>query len=224
MKKIKFLVLIIFSSVISFSGCKSLNSTQKGAGIGTVAGGVTGAVIGRASGNTALGAVIGATVGGVTGAVIGHQMDKQAEEIKKKVPDANVERVGEGIIVEINSKVLFAFDSFTLSTEAKNNLDKMVTVFETYPDTDIEIQGHTDSKGSNSYNYDLSVKRASAVSSYLLGKGVTYSRLSTKGFGENAPKYLNNTDEGRTQNRRVEFLITANEKMKAEAKKAADSN
>src|SRR6188472_977810 len=94
---------------ISFSviatGCKSMNKTQKGAAIGTAGGAAAGAVIGKAAGNTALGAIIGATVGGVTGAVIGRKMDKQAEEIKKNVPDATVERVGEGIIVEFNDKV-----------------------------------------------------------------------------------------------------------------------
>jgi outer membrane protein OmpA-like peptidoglycan-associated protein len=224
MKKTKMIMLVALTSVLAFSGCKSLTSTQKGAGIGTVAGGAAGAVIGRASGNTALGAVIGATVGGVTGAVIGHKMDKQAEELKKKVPDANVERVGEGIVVELNSNILFGFDSSSLSSEAKTNLDKMVTVFNTYPDTNIEVQGHTDSKGSNSYNYDLSVKRASSVSSYLTGRGIAQSRLTTRGYGENAPKYENNTENDRSLNRRVEFLITANDKMKAAAEKEAAGN
>ena len=224
MKKIKLLMLVAFTIVLAFAGCKSLTSTQKGAGIGTVAGGAAGAVIGRVSGNTALGAVIGATVGGVTGAVIGNKMDKQAEELKKKVPDANVERVGEGIVVELNSNILFGFDSSSLSSEAKSNLDKMVTVFNSYPDTNIEIQGHTDSKGSNSYNYNLSVKRASSVSSYLTSSGITQSRLTTRGYGEDAPKYENITESGRSLNRRVEFLITANNKMKAAAEKEAAGN
>jgi outer membrane protein OmpA-like peptidoglycan-associated protein len=180
-----------------------------------------GAVIGRASGNTALGAIIGATVGGATGAVIGHQMDKQAEEIKNTVPDAKVERVGEGIVVEFNSNVLFGFDESTLSDDAKTSLDKLVKVLDTYPDTDIEIQGHTDSKGSLAYNQALSERRATAVSGYLEGQGTSGSRLTIKGYGETTPKYENNTTDGRTENRRVEFLITANEKMKAEAAKTA---
>jgi hypothetical protein len=90
-----------------------------------------------------------------------------------------------------------------------------------YLDTDIEIQGHTDSKGTESYNQKLSVRRATVVSNYLEGKNIKASRVNIKGFGETAPKYGNDTDEGRTQNRRVEFLITANEKMKAEAAKEA---
>ena len=94
---------------------------------------------------------------------------------------------------------------------------------DSYEDTNIEIQGHTDSKGSEAYNQDLSVQRARAVSYYLTDKGVTSDRLTVKGFGETLPKYENDTEDGRTQNRRVEFLITANEKMKAEAEKNASN-
>ncbi|MDZ7634013.1 MAG: glycine zipper domain-containing protein [Bacteroidales bacterium] len=109
MRKLRVSLIMIVSTLMIISGCASWNKTQKGAVVGTAAGGTMGAVIGRASGNTALGAIIGATVGGATGAVIGNQMDKQAEEIKKTVPDAKVERVGEGIIVEFSSNVLFGF-------------------------------------------------------------------------------------------------------------------
>jgi outer membrane protein OmpA-like peptidoglycan-associated protein len=221
MKKLQLSLITVLSAALLFSGCSSLNKTQKGGAVGAVAGGTMGAVIGKASGNTALGAIIGATVGGAAGAVIGHQMDKQAEEIKKTVPDAKVERVGEGIVVEFSSNVLFEFDKSNLSADAKTNLNKLVKVLNTYPDTDIEVQGHTDSKGTEAYNKKLSVRRAGAVSDYLRGSGINTNRISIKGFGETAPKYDNNTVDGQTQNRRVEFLITANEKMKAEAEKEA---
>lgn len=220
MKTLRVSLIMIVSTVMIVSGCASWNKTQKGAVVGTAAGGTMGAVIGRASGNTALGAIIGATVGGAAGAVIGNQMDKQAEEIKNTVPDAKVERVGEGIVVEFNSNVLFGFDESTLSADAKTSLDKLVKVLDTYPDTDIEIQGHTDSKGSLAYNQALSERRATAVSGYLEGQGTSDSRLTIKGYGETVPKYENNTTDGRTENRRVEFLIAANEKMKAEAAKS----
>ncbi len=108
-----------------------------------------------------------------------------------------------------------------LSDDAKISLDKLVKVLNSYADTDIEVQGHTDSKGSVSYNQALSERRANAVTAYLDGKGISAGRLTIKGFGETAPKYENKTAEGRTGNRRVEFLITANEKMKAEAAKEA---
>ena len=214
-----FLIIILFSV-----GCKTWNKSQKGAVIGAAGGGAAGAVIGKAAGNTALGAIIGATVGGVAGAVIGHQMDKQAEEMKKEIPDAEVVRVGEGIVIEFNSKILFGFDQSNLTTDARSNLDKLVVILQKYPDTNIEVQGHTDSKGSTNYNQALSERRASTVSYYISGKGIAVSRLTIIGFGETLPKSSNTTEEGRTQNRRVEFLISANEKMKADAAKEAQKN
>ena len=219
MKRIRTSMVLVLSSALLFSSCASLNKTQKGGAIGAVGGGAMGAIIGKVAGNTGLGAIIGAAVGGATGAVIGHKMDKQAAEIKNTVPDAKVERVGEGIVVEFSSNVLFAFDSSNLSGDAKVNLDKLVKILNVYPDTDIEVQGHTDSKGSESYNQNLSQTRAGAVSGYLFNNGISNNRIRTKGFGENMPKYDNNTENGRSQNRRVEFLITANDKMKAEAAK-----
>lgn len=221
MKKTRMSVIMFACAALLFSGCSSMNKTQKGGAVGVAAGGAMGAVIGKASGNTALGAIIGAAVGGATGAVIGNKMDKQAKEIEKTVPDAKVERVGEGIVVEFSSAVLFGFDKSSLSTEAKSNLEKLVKVLNTYPDTDIQVQGHTDSKGSESYNKKLSVRRAGAVSDYLRTNGITSNRISIVGYGETTPKYNNNSEDGQSQNRRVEFLITANEKMKADAEKEA---
>jgi len=204
------------------SGCKSLNRTKKGAVIGTAGGGVIGAVIGRASGNTALGALIGATVGGASGAIIGRKMDKQAEEIRNSVPGVKVYRVGEGIIVEFSDKVLFGLNQSDLNASSKGSLDKLKTILNKYPDTDIEIQGHTDNTGTEKYNMSLSLKRASTVSRYLSSNGISSKRLATRGYGETAPNYTNNTEAGRAQNRRVEFLITANQKMQNEAKKESN--
>jgi len=223
---ISLLMLAIFSA-----GCKTMNKSQKGAVIGTAGGGAVGAVIGKATGNTLLGAIIGATVGGVAGAVIGNKMDKQAEEIKNEIPDSVVVRVGEGIVIEFNNKILFGFDQSTLSPESRTSLDKLVVILQKYPDTNIEVQGHTDSKGSIRYNQDLSERRALAVASYLSGFGISPSRvviaparLTTIGFGESLPKYTNTTTDGQAQNRRVEFLVTANEKMKADAAREATKN
>ena len=222
MKTLQKSVFSIVLVAMIIAGCKSMNKTQKGAAIGTAGGAAAGAVIGRAAGNTALGAIIGAAVGGVTGAVIGRKMDKQAEEIEKKVPGAKVERVGEGIVVDFTEKILFAYDKSDLTTTAMDNLGKLVQILKDYPDTNIEIQGHTDSNGSDDYNMKLSQRRANEVSSYLRSRGVTQTRVTTKGYGETAPVADNGTDEGRAQNRRVTFLITANEKMKEDAKKEAN--
>ena len=221
MRKSNTLFAIVVIASMLIAGCASMTKTQKGAAVGTATGAAAGAIVGKAAGNTALGAIIGATVGGVTGAVIGKQMDKQAEELKNEVPDANVERVGEGIVVELSDKVLFEFGKSDLTAASRQSLDKIIVVFNKYPDTNVEVQGHTDSKGSNEYNMTLSVKRATTVVDYLKTKGIATERLTVKGFGEEVPKYDNETEEGRAQNRRVEFLITANEKMKAEAEKQA---
>jgi len=221
MRSIQKTLTSIAAVAIILGGCKSMNKTTKGAIIGTAGGGAVGAVVGKVAGNTALGAIIGATVGGVTGAVIGHKMDKQAKEIESKVPGAKVERVGEGIVVEFSEKILFGFNESNLNAGASTNLDKLTLILKEYPDTDIEVQGHTDSKGTDEYNMGLSEKRASSVATYLRGKGVPSGRIRTKGFGETAPVATNDTEDGRAQNRRVNFLITANEKMKADAKKEA---
>ena len=221
MRSIQKTLTSIAAVAIILGGCKSMNKTTKGAIIGTAGGGAVGAVVGKVAGNTALGAIIGATVGGVTGAVIGHKMDKQAKEIESKVPGAKVERVGEGIVVEFSEKILFGFNESNLNAGASTNLDKLTLILKEYPDTDIEVQGHTDSKGTDEYNMGLSEKRASSVATYLRGKGVPSGRIRTKGFGETAPVATNDTEDGRAQNRRVNFLITANEKMKEDAKKEA---
>ena len=211
-------MICLLAITLVLAGCASWNKSQKGAVIGAAGGGAAGAVIGKASGNTTLGAIIGATVGGAAGAVIGHQMDKQAKEIEEKVPEAKVERVGEGIAVEFNSAILFGFDQSDLTANAKNSLDDLVTILKDYPDTDIEIQGHTDSIGSEEYNQKLSVRRAASVGNYLSARGVSPGRLVMVGYGETAPEYPNTTDANMALNRRVEFLITANEKMQQEAR------
>jgi outer membrane protein OmpA-like peptidoglycan-associated protein len=221
MKTIKLLTVTIALMGLIASGCKSMNKTQKGAVIGAAGGGAIGAVIGKAAGNTAMGAIIGAAVGGATGAVIGHKMDKQAEEMKKVLGDAEVRRVGEGIVIDFKEKVLFGFDRSDLGASAATNLDKLINVLNKYPDTDIKILGHTDNKGTAEYNQGLSERRANSVSGYLRNHGINSGRISTKGMGENDPIASNDTEEGRSQNRRVEFVITANEKMKADAKKEA---
>ena len=220
--RISMFLVVVLSLVLG--GCKNMSKTQKGAGVGTAAGAAMGAVIGRAAGNTAMGAIIGAAVGGVTGAVIGRKMDKQAEEMKKTLPNAKVERIGEGIVVEFESKVLFSIDQSNLTNSAKNNLDDLTTILQKYPDTNIEIQGHTDNTGTDSHNQQLSEERASVVAQYLRTKGVGSGRISTKGYGELAPGYTNDSEEGRAQNRRVDFLITANEKMKEDARKEAENS
>jgi outer membrane protein OmpA-like peptidoglycan-associated protein len=214
---IAFLMLAII-----FAGCKT-TKTQRGALIGTGAGAVVGAVVGKVAGNTAIGAVVGAAVGGVAGTIIGKKMDKQAEEIKKEIPDADVihQPGEEGIVVNFSSKVLFAYDKFDLTEASKATITDLATILNKYPDTNVTIQGHTDSKGSEAYNQTLSENRALIVVQYLLNKDVIASRMTALGFGETQPIDTNETVEGRANNRRVTFVITPNEKMKEDAIKEA---
>lgn len=220
MKQLRNLVFALPVIAFIMMGCNATKS-QKGAVIGGTAGAVGGTIIGKAAGNKTLGTIIGAVVGGTAGAIIGRDMDKQAEDIKNDIPGAKVERVEEGIKVEFNEKILFEFSKSDLGDSAKKNLNSLITVLNNYPNTNIEIQGHTDSRGTDDYNMGLSVRRATSVRDYLRQNGIAAPRMTTKGFGESAPAYSNDTPEGMAQNRRVEFLITANDKMKAEAKKEA---
>ena len=223
MKKIAILgysSLVVMS--LFFGSCSSVqnaNNTQKGAGIGVAAGALIGGIIGNNSKiGTAGGALIGAAVGGGTGALIGNKMDKQAREIDQALPGADVKRVGEGIQLTLNENaVRFATNKSTLTAQAKTNLDKLVPVFNSYADTNIEIFGYTDNTGKAEYNLTLSDKRADAVKVYLISKGLSASRFSTVGKGIADPIAINDTPEGRTQNRRVEFAITANDKMVKDA-------
>ena len=207
------------------TSCESVqnaNNTQKGAAIGTAAGAVIGGILGNnigKGGNAPLGAVLGGVVGGVAGGVIGDKMDKQAKEIKETLPGAEVERVGEGIKVTLNENTVnFDFNSANLTTLAKTNLDKLVTVLKNNPDTNINIYGHTDSIGSDAVNLRISAQRAAAVKNYFVANGISASRIFTEGLGKSSPIASNDTDAGRAKNRRVEFAITANEKMIEDAK------
>ena len=215
-----FYAIPVFAFLIM--GCNA-TKTQKGAVIGGAAGAIGGTIIGKAAGNKTLGTIIGAAVGGTAGAIIGHDMDKQAEQIQTQIPGAKVERVGEGIKVEFNEKILFAFSKSDLGDSAKKNLDNLATILKNNPNTNIEIQGHTDSRGTEEYNMGLSLRRANAVRDFLNSQGIAASRMTVKGYGETAPAYSNDTPEGMAQNRRVEFLITANDQMKAQAEKQASN-
>lgn len=215
---------LFMSASLMMTSCESLqnaNNQQKGTAIGAAAGAVLGGILGNNVGkgkNAPAGAVLGGIIGGVAGNVIGNKMDKQAKQIKETLPGAEVERVGEGIrVVMKENMVNFAFDSANLTETAKTNIDKLAKILADNPDTDINIYGHTDSKGADAYNLTLSEKRANAVKNYLIAKGVASSRMIAMGMGEKEPIASNDTDAGRAQNRRVEFAITAGEDMIKEA-------
>ena len=221
-----FATMLIAGSV--FTSCeavKNTNNTQRGVGIGAASGAVIGGVLGNnlgKGGKGALGAVLGGVIGGVAGGVIGNKMDKQAREIDNAVPGADVVRVGEGIKLVLNENaVRFDTNKSTLTPNAKANLDKLVKVFTDYPDTNIIIYGYTDNTGAVAYNQTLSEQRAASVKAYLASRGLSAARFQTTGMGIADPIATNDTPDGRSQNRRVEFAITANDKMVQDAQKEA---
>lgn len=214
----RFLSFVVIISIF-LASCKGMSKATKGAIIGTAGGAAAGAAIGSASGNTATGAIIGAAVGGTAGYFIGRYMDKQAAELKKDLEGAEVERVGEGIKITFHKGIQFAVNSSELTASSKTNLQDLAKTLNKYEDTNILIEGHTDSTGKHDYNMTLSEKRAASVSNYLKTLGVTGVRLTTVGYGPDQPIADNATEAGRKENRRVEVAIFANDKLKKKAEK-----
>lgn len=210
-------LLLLLSTATITTGCESTSRTGRGAGYGAAAGGVIGGIIGSRSGSWAQGALIGAAIGGAGGALIGNYMDKQAEEIRSEVSGAEVERIGEGIRVVFDTGLLFSVDSATLNANSRYNIEKLANILDRYPDTDLVVEGHTDSTGSEALNQRLSERRAESVSSLLRAYGVLGRRITTVGYGETRPVASNETVAGRHQNRRVEVLIYANNELKRQA-------
>ena len=208
---LRFMVLTIVGAML-VSSCQ-VSNTAKGGAIGAVAGGAIGGLIGHKAGNTAVGAIIGAAVGGTAGALIGRKMDKQAEELRNDLKGATVQRVGEGILITFNEGMQFDVNSSTVRSSSRTNLSELSGVLAKYEDTDILIEGHTDSSGSEDYNQTLSEKRA------LIQNGIVASRMTAIGYGESQPLEDNSTQAGKQANRRVEVAIYANKKMKKMAEK-----
>ena len=217
--KSRYLTIGIVSLALCFTQCSSpYHRTIFGGLIGAGAGGVVGGLIGKAAGNTAVGAIIGAGVGGIAGAAIGNYMDRQAAEIRRDIRDAKVERVGEGIKITFNSGILFDVGASNLRPAAQSNTSQLAKILIKYKDTNILIEGHTDSTGSEKMNMALSEDRAASVSRQLKSQGVVGGRITTVGYGESQPVADNGTMEGRQENRRVEVAIFANDKLKLAAR------
>jgi outer membrane protein OmpA-like peptidoglycan-associated protein len=195
--------------------CSSLQTkTQKGAvygaGGGAVAGAVIGGLIGKDAESTVIGAAIGAAVGGLAGAGVGRMMDNQERELRQALADseaATIKREGNLLTVTLKGNVTFDFDSDVVRPALYPEIDRIADAMIRYPQTVSRIEGHTDSIGSESYNMDLSVRRAVAVKNLLIERGVEPSRLEAVGYGETMPIASNDTEAGRLQNRRVEIKI-----------------
>jgi outer membrane protein OmpA-like peptidoglycan-associated protein len=220
MKSIKTLCCAALAACMLTTGC-SMSNTAKGALIGTGSGGALGAAVGALVGGgkgAAIGAGVGAAVGVTAGALIGKKMDKQAAELKQQLADASVETVTDddgnaAIKVTFPGGILFPTNGTTLSTSAQTELASFATSLQSNPNTNVQIYGYTDNTGSLEANTKVANGRSASVQSYLLGKGISSSRLSAQGLPMTDYVASNDTADGRAQNRRVEIYITADATM-----------
>jgi outer membrane protein OmpA-like peptidoglycan-associated protein len=189
------------------TGEKKISRTAIGGVGGAAAGYLLGGLIGGKTGR-----IVGAGIGGVAGAAVGYTMDKQIKELKETTAGSGVDVTqtpdGDSIMVNLPDGVTFAVDSTEISPGFRTTLDQISNSLVQYPNSLIDVMGHTDSTGSDAYNEDLSKRRADAVAGYLTMRGVSRARIETIGYGERYPIADNATAEGRARNRRVEIRIT----------------
>ncbi|KPQ25816.1 MAG: putative outer membrane protein [Halomonas sp. HL-48] len=195
------------------------SKTATGTGIGAAVGAVAGALSGDGSSSRRDRAVIGAAVGAAAGAGVGAYMDRQEQQLRENLQGSRIEvdRRGDDIVLNMPSSVTFDIDSSELTSEARSALNEVANVLSEYADTRVNIAGHTDSTGEEDYNQRLSERRAQSVGSYLGQNGVSSARLNTRGYGESQPVASNDSEDGRSQNRRVEITLTPTEEARNQA-------
>ena len=213
----KLLTLLVVATLL-VAGCAApQNKQEQGTRTGVVAGAALGALLGQViggdTGATLLGAGIGAAVGGVAGNVVGKKMDEQEAAMRRElaaVEAANIQRNADVLAITFKSDYLFAVGSANMNAGAAAEVARVRSVLSQYPDTTIQVAGHTDNTGSEQLNQDLSERRAESVKNALIGQNVHPSRISTIGFGESAPVADNSSESGRQLNRRVVITIKPN--------------
>ena len=215
-------VLLLTAVLVLGAGCATnpdgtteYKRTAIGALGGAAVGAGTGALIaGRGHGGT--GALIGGIAGAAVGGGVGNYMDRQAAEMKRKLPEAAIARQGDKLYVALASGILFDVDRDQVKPSARDQIGRAADVLVKYPDTYVTVEGHTDSTGSAKHNRKLSERRAAGVRDLLASGGVAASRLAVRGYGETDPVADNATPEGRQANRRVQLEIRPNEKLKSQ--------
>lgn len=202
------LTVSVLAAATLIAGCQNISDRT----IGTTAGGaIIGAGVGMmAGGDDKRNAAIGAVVGGLAGAAVGVYMDKQEEELRRQTEGTGIEvqRVGDQIALTMPSGITFDVNSAAIKGDFYGPLDEVSTTLIEYPKTAVDVVGHASSDGDDSYNQQLSERRANSVSSYLVNSGVQSVRLNAFGMGETQPIADNSTQAGRAANRRVEILLT----------------
>ena len=215
--RIKTLLLAGSVSALGLAACTPVDQYSADPNTRTKQGALTGAAIGAGLGVlTGDGgkdkldrAVVGGALGALAGGVVGANLDKQAAELQSQLSDSRIRVINEGnqLRVVVPNGLLFATDSDVVQGSIQNDLYALAGNVNRYPNSRVEVIGHTDNTGSAAYNEDLSRRRAAAVGSILINAGVSGGRIATYGRGEDAPVASNLTAEGRAQNRRVEILI-----------------
>lgn len=214
----KISLAVAMSGVLALAACDDMNNpdnpnrnTQTGAAVGAGLGALVGVASGSNRDERRRGAVIGALVGGGIGGLAGANLDRQEAELRQQMgSNAQIVNTGSQLIVTLPQDILFAVDSATLSGGLRSDLTALASSLNRYPDTTVNVIGHTDSTGAAAYNQDLSTRRAQSVASVLTQVGVAPFRVRAIGRGESSPIASNLTPEGRAQNRRVEITITPN--------------
>ena len=178
-----------------------------GAGIGAVGGYLLGDLIGGRNDRTER--IIGTGIGALAGGAIGHYMDRQEQELRRQTAGSGVEieRHGDELVLRMPAGITFGFDRYDIQPQFRPTLERVAEVLGEYPQTMIDIYGHTDSVGTDAYNQTLSENRARAVADYLSTQGVQRVRMASLGYGETQPIADNSTESGRAANRRVEIRI-----------------
>ncbi|MEM8980013.1 MAG: OmpA family protein [Pseudomonadota bacterium] len=189
-------------------GSEDTRKRDSGALVGGIAGGVLGALIGDSEEEKRRGALIGAAVGAGAGAAIGNNLDKQEAELRESLNnETSIVNNGSSLVVTLPQDVLFAVDSAVLRPDLETDIRTLGASLLRYPNSAVDVIGHTDNTGDAAYNQGLSQRRADAVRNVLVSSGVSFSRVNAIGAGENTPVATNLTPEGRAKNRRVEFVI-----------------
>jgi len=191
-------------------GCQTVQENPNTAG-GAILGALGGAAVGTLfKGSDRRNALIGAGVGLLAGAAVGQYLDRQERELQQSLAGsgADVYRQGDQLVVLFPSNVTFATDSTQILPGFYRTLDDVAMTLNNYPQSYLDVIGHTDSTGSDAYNQQLSERRAQSVANYLRSRGVEPARIAAWGMGETQPIASNATVSGREQNRRVELRIT----------------
>lgn len=188
------------------------NNPNRNRDSGVLLGAGIGAVLGNIIGGDTEATMAGAVAGGVAGGLIGNNLDKQEADLRRDLGNNNVtiNNTGDRLIVTLPQDILFATDSFAVRADLQRDLRTVASNLMAYPDTNVQVIGHTDNVGEALYNLELSQRRAASVAGILIDSGVASYRISTIGRGEDQPVASNLTPEGRAKNRRVEIIIEPN--------------